>query len=116
MSENTRPLAGPKHGSRRTFRRILRNTLRGHAAHENTAVLAVMNICILLTQIWLCGKKLQRYALYLSGTFLDPQHIGHYNYSTPQPPTLNRWSTQRSKSGITTGDSVLIVSQKIHIS
>jgi len=43
--------------------------MRGHAAHVNTAVLAVMNIRILLTQIWLSGQNLQRYAVYLSGTF-----------------------------------------------
>jgi hypothetical protein len=57
--------------------------------------------------------------VYLSGKFLEPQHIGHHNYWTPQPLTLNRCRTQRSKSRVTSAESVYIyiyiVSQKNHI-
>jgi len=51
MSEHTFRLEGRKYGSRIIFRRILRSTLSGHAADENTAVLAVTNIRIILPQI-----------------------------------------------------------------
>jgi hypothetical protein len=102
-----------EHGSRIIFRRILRSTLWGQAAHESNAVLAVMNIHILLPQIEWSAVNLPWYVVYLSETFLEPQHFGHHNYWTPQTPTLNRRSTQRPpKSRVTSAESVLRVSQK----
>jgi len=51
MSEHTCPLVGRKDGCRIIFRRVLRCTLWGQAAHENTTVLGVMNISIPVPQI-----------------------------------------------------------------
>ena len=82
--------------------------MRGHAAHVNTAVLAVMNIRILLTQIWLSGQNLQRYAVYLSGTFFWNPSISAITITGHR----TRCGTQKSKSRVTSVRSVFIASQK----
>ena len=62
-----------------------------------------MNIRILLPQISFSAQNLQSYAVYLSGTLLEFLHTGHHKLLDTAATT-----TQRSKSRVTSPESVLI--------